>query len=112
MQRPNIYCVFFLLSAHPHTGVPCDEATAPEARGFEVNARLLLQEKQPHPGRPYAGLQCSAYLPDNRDGRKVLQLLDKAFVQQLLFAVTTNADGQDAVTAASVPLKTRADEGP
>ncbi|XP_040022586.2 E3 ubiquitin-protein ligase DTX3L1 isoform X2 [Gasterosteus aculeatus] len=95
--------------------LPRDLPGFPEDHTLHVNFTFpdgIQTEKQPHPGRPYAGLQCSAYLPDNRDGRKVLQLLDKAFVQKLLFAVTTNADGQDAVTAASVPLKTRADEGP
>ncbi|KAL6098181.1 E3 ubiquitin-protein ligase DTX3L1 [Pungitius pungitius] len=71
----------------------------------------IQTEKHPHPGQPYGGLQRSAYLPDNRDGRKVLQLLDKAFMEQLLFTVTTNQDGQDTVAAASIPLKSQPDGG-
>ncbi|KAM7390882.1 hypothetical protein PAMA_008876 [Pampus argenteus] len=71
----------------------------------------IQTEKQPHPGQPYAGLRLCAYLPDNREGRKVLRGLDKAFNQQLLFTVTTNIDGEDMVTTASIPLKTQPDGG-
>lgn len=69
---------------------------------------LLLQEKNPHPGQPYTGLQLSSYLPDNREGRKVLELLEKAFNEQLLFTVVTNKDGEDLVSPAFIPLKTQA----
>ncbi|XP_070784365.1 E3 ubiquitin-protein ligase DTX3L1 [Enoplosus armatus] len=71
----------------------------------------IQTEKHPHPGQPYAGLRLCAYLPDNREGRKVLKLLDKAFDQHLLFCVATNKDGEDMVTTASIPLKTQADGG-
>ncbi|XP_031156017.1 E3 ubiquitin-protein ligase DTX3L1 [Sander lucioperca] len=71
----------------------------------------IQTEKQPHPGHPYAGLRLCAYLPDNREGRRVLKLLEKAFNQQLLFTVATNKDGKDTVTTASVPLKTQPDGG-
>ncbi|XP_040922307.1 E3 ubiquitin-protein ligase DTX3L1 isoform X2 [Toxotes jaculatrix] len=66
--------------------------------------------KHPHPGQPYPGLRLCAYLPDSREGRKVLKLLDKAFNQQLLFAVATSKDGRDLVTP-SIPLKTQPDGG-
>uniref|UniRef100_A0A3B4VEF0 E3 ubiquitin-protein ligase n=2 Tax=Seriola TaxID=8160 RepID=A0A3B4VEF0_SERDU len=62
-----------------------------------------LQEKHPHPGQPYSGLRLCAYLPDSREGRRVLKLLDKAFNHQLLFTVSTNNDGGDVITA-SIPL--------
>ncbi|XP_034415517.1 E3 ubiquitin-protein ligase DTX3L isoform X2 [Cyclopterus lumpus] len=71
----------------------------------------IQTEKHPHPCQPYAGLRLCAYLPDNRDGRSVLKLLEKAFNEQLLFTVTTNKDGEDMVTTASIPLKTQADGG-
>ncbi|XP_029314083.1 E3 ubiquitin-protein ligase DTX3L1 [Cottoperca gobio] len=66
-------------------------------------------EKHPHPGQPYAGLRLCAYLPDSREGRKVLKLLDKAFNMQLLFTVVSNKDGEDTIAAASIPLKTQAE---
>ncbi|XP_044032684.1 E3 ubiquitin-protein ligase DTX3L1 isoform X1 [Siniperca chuatsi] len=71
----------------------------------------MQTEKHPHPGQPYKGLRLCAYLPDNREGRRVLKLLDKAFNQQLLFSVATNKDGKDMVTTASIPLKTQPDGG-
>ncbi|TNN50111.1 E3 ubiquitin-protein ligase DTX3L [Liparis tanakae] len=71
----------------------------------------IQTEKHPHPLRPYSGLRICAYLPDNRDGRAVLKLLEKAFNEQLLFTVATNKDGEDVVTTASIPLKTQPDGG-
>ncbi|KAM3592886.1 uncharacterized protein V6R79_000945 [Siganus canaliculatus] len=69
----------------------------------------IQTEKHPHPGQPYAGLQLCAFLPDNREGRKVLRQLDKAFNHKLLFTVASNKDGKDTVTTALVPLKTQPD---
>ncbi|KAI3355035.1 hypothetical protein L3Q82_017854 [Scortum barcoo] len=71
----------------------------------------IQTKKHPHPGHTYAGLRLCAYLPDNREGRRVLKLLDKAFKQQLLFTVATNKDGEDMVIKASIPLKTQTDAG-
>lgn len=71
----------------------------------------IQTDKHPHPGQPFAGLRLCAYLPDNREGRRVLKLLDKAFHQKLLFTVATNNDGEDVVTTASIPLKTQIDGG-
>lgn len=64
-------------------------------------------ENHPHPGQPFAGLRLCAYLPDNREGRRVLKLMDKAFNQKLLFTIATNKDGEDVVTTTSIPLKTQ-----
>lgn len=72
---------------------------------------LSQQEKHPHPGRPYAGLQFCTYLPDNRDGRQLLKLLEKAFNEQLLFTIATSEDGEDVVTTAFIPLKTQPNGG-
>nr|XP_046226502.1 E3 ubiquitin-protein ligase DTX3L1 isoform X2 [Scatophagus argus]XP_046226503.1 E3 ubiquitin-protein ligase DTX3L1 isoform X2 [Scatophagus argus] len=71
----------------------------------------IQTEKHPHPGQSYAGLRLCAYLPDNREGRKVLKLLDKAFKQQLLFTIATNEDGEDIITPSFIPLKTQPDGG-
>ncbi|CAK6981756.1 E3 ubiquitin-protein ligase DTX3L1 [Scomber scombrus] len=84
----------------------------PDNNTLQINAIFpdgIQTEKHPHPGQPYAGLRLCAYLPDNRDGRKVLRGLEKAFNQQLLFTVATNKNGEDIVTTASIPLKTQPD---
>ncbi|GAA6219488.1 E3 ubiquitin-protein ligase DTX3L-like [Lates japonicus] len=70
----------------------------------------IQTEKHPHPGEPYSGLRLCAYLPDNREGNRVLKLLEKAFNQKILFTVTTNQDGSDVVTS-SIPLKIQPDGG-
>ncbi|KAJ8010412.1 hypothetical protein DPEC_G00074810 [Dallia pectoralis] len=67
--------------------------------------------RHPHPGQPYLGLRTLAYLPDNRDGRRILMLLEKAFKQKLIFTVATNEDGWDTVTWADIPHKTSPDPG-
>ncbi|KAG8009281.1 E3 ubiquitin-protein ligase DTX3L, partial [Nibea albiflora] len=71
----------------------------------------IQTEKHPHPGQSYAGLRLAAYLPDNREGRRVLKLLNKAYQQQLLFTVATNEDGEDMVTTGFIPLKTQPEGG-
>ncbi|XP_028290460.1 E3 ubiquitin-protein ligase DTX3L1 [Gouania willdenowi] len=70
----------------------------------------LQKDKHPHPGKPYPGLQLCAYLPDNNEGNKVLNLLEKAFEQQLLFTIATNENCEDVI-ATSIPLKTQAEGG-
>uniref|UniRef100_A0A8C4HGL3 E3 ubiquitin-protein ligase n=1 Tax=Dicentrarchus labrax TaxID=13489 RepID=A0A8C4HGL3_DICLA len=47
-------------------------------------------EKHPNPGQYYSGIRRTAYLPDNREGREVLQLLRKAFDRRLIFTVGTS----------------------
>ncbi|KAM4606146.1 E3 ubiquitin-protein ligase DTX3L1 [Polymixia lowei] len=84
----------------------------PEDNTLQINYVFtdgIQTEKHPHPGQPFAGLRLWAYLPDNREGRKVLRLLDKAFNQQLLFTIATNQDGEDVITTAAIPLKTQPD---
>lgn len=68
-------------------------------------------DKHPHPGQPFAGQMLLAYLPDNREGRAVLRLLEKAFHQQLLFTIATSKSGEDVITPASIPLKTQPEGG-
>lgn len=69
-----------------------------------------MQDQHPHPGQPYSSLRLCAFLPDNREGQRVLKLLDKAFAHQLLFTISTREDGGDHITA-SVPLKLQPDGG-
>ncbi|XP_037612210.1 E3 ubiquitin-protein ligase DTX3L1 [Sebastes umbrosus] len=84
----------------------------PDDNTLQINYKFpdgIQSEKHPQPGQPYAGLRLCAYLPDNREGRRILKLLEKAFNQQLLFTVATNANGEDTVATASIPLKTQPD---
>ncbi|XP_056155773.1 E3 ubiquitin-protein ligase DTX3L1 [Lampris incognitus] len=86
----------------------------PEDNTLQINYVFpdgIQTEKHPHPGQPYTGLRMWAYLPDNREGRKVLRLLDKTFNLQLLFTVATNENGEDVVATAAIPLKTQPDGG-
>ena len=50
----------------------------------------IQDSEHPNPGRWYDGTQRTAYLPDNREGREVLQLLRKAFDARLVFTVGTS----------------------
>ncbi|XP_038202199.1 E3 ubiquitin-protein ligase DTX3L [Arvicola amphibius] len=56
----------------------------------------IQTDEHPNPGKPYHGTQRTAYLPDNKEGRKVLDLLHKAFKNRLIFTV-----GDSRVSGAS-----------
>ena len=43
--------------------------------------------EHPNPGQRYDGTSRTAYLPDNREGREVLQLLKRAFDARLVFTI-------------------------
>ena len=50
--------------------------------------------EHPNPGQHYRGTSRTAYLPDNCEGREVLQLLRRAFDARLVFTVgTSNTTG-------------------
>ncbi|KFU88408.1 E3 ubiquitin-protein ligase DTX3L, partial [Chaetura pelagica] len=57
----------------------------------------IQTDKHPNPGSPYMETTRVAYLPDNKEGREILQLLRRAFDQKLIFTVgcsrTTGAEG-------------------
>ena len=68
----------------------------------------------PHPGKPYMGTNQTAYLPGNQEGRKVLELLKKAFQQKLTFtigrSITTGKD--NCVIWNGIRHKTSTPRGP
>ncbi|XP_030230246.1 E3 ubiquitin-protein ligase DTX3L isoform X9 [Gadus morhua] len=70
--------------------------------------------RHPNPGRPYHGTQRSAYLPDNREGREVLRLLQRAFDKKLIFTVGTSrtSGSEDQVTWNDIHHKTSIGGGP
>uniref|UniRef100_UPI0037E9525D E3 ubiquitin-protein ligase DTX3L-like n=1 Tax=Semicossyphus pulcher TaxID=241346 RepID=UPI0037E9525D len=47
-------------------------------------------EKHPNPGQRYEGIFREAYLPNNKEGKEVLHLLERAFEQKLTFTVGTS----------------------
>lgn len=64
--------------------------------GYEGCGTIVIQysfgdgiqtKEHPNPGKAYSGTCRVAYLPDNAEGRKVLDLLRKAFDQKLIFTV-------------------------
>eukprot|EP00118_Oscarella_pearsei_P007857 m.39438 g.39438 ORF g.39438 m.39438 type:complete len:746 (+) comp32742_c0_seq1:448-2685(+) len=70
--------------------------------------------EHPTPGKRYQSTTRTAYLPDNTEGRQVLDLLQKAFSQRLTFtigrSVTTGEDG--VVTWNDLHHKTSTQGGP
>uniref|UniRef100_A0A8C5LI48 E3 ubiquitin-protein ligase n=1 Tax=Jaculus jaculus TaxID=51337 RepID=A0A8C5LI48_JACJA len=47
----------------------------------------IQTDQHPNPGKRYQGTDRTAFLPNNEEGRKVLDLLQKAFRQKLIFTV-------------------------
>ena len=68
----------------------------------------------PNPGKRYSGTTRHGYLPDNREGQKVLKLLRKAFDQKLTFTIgrssTTGVD--NVITWNDIHHKTSITGGP
>ncbi|KAK9410547.1 E3 ubiquitin-protein ligase DTX3L [Crotalus adamanteus] len=56
----------------------------------------IQTERHPHPGKAFVGTFRKAYLPDNKEGREILKLLQRAFNQGLIFTV-----GQSRTTGAT-----------
>uniref|UniRef100_A0A915AI04 E3 ubiquitin-protein ligase n=1 Tax=Parascaris univalens TaxID=6257 RepID=A0A915AI04_PARUN len=57
---------------------------------FEIVYKIpsgIQTHEHPHPGRPYHGTLRFAYLPDNREGRKVLEMFRIAFRSRLMFTI-------------------------
>ena len=50
----------------------------------------LQGPEHPNPGRYYDGTSRTAYLPDNHEGREVLQLLRRAFDARVVFTIGTS----------------------
>jgi len=61
-----------------------------------------------NPGSSYSGTTRTAYLPNNKDGRKLLARLKHAWAHGLVFTIgTSQTTGQnDAITWSSIPHKT------
>ncbi|XP_040290600.1 uncharacterized protein LOC121003095 isoform X1 [Bufo bufo] len=64
----------------------------------------------PKPGCQYKGGKFEAFLPDNREGNKLLTLLQRALQEGLIFHIRTSETG-DKVTWYKIPHKTSPDGG-
>ncbi|XP_052425156.1 E3 ubiquitin-protein ligase DTX3L [Carassius gibelio] len=74
----------------------------------------IQMKKHPNPGQYFPGARRHAYLPDNREGREVLSLLQRAFDQKLIFTVGTSTTSglKNAVTWNDIHHKTNTHGGP
>ncbi|KAH1184502.1 hypothetical protein KIL84_012443 [Mauremys mutica] len=74
----------------------------------------IQTKNHPNPGRPYSGTSRTAYLPDNKEGREILQLLKRAFDQRLIFTVgqSRTSGANDVITWNDIHHKTSMHGGP
>ena len=75
---------------------------------------ILFQEEHPNPGKRYSGTERQAFLPNNHEGRKVLNLLDQAFKARLTFTIGTSVTSgrSNTVTWNDIHHKTNPYGGP
>ena len=71
-------------------------------------------QEHPNPGKRYHGTTCTAYLPNNAEGREVLQLLRRAFKARLIFTIGTSRTSglSNAVIWNGIHHKTTTSGGP
>ena len=74
----------------------------------------IQDERHPHPGVPYQGTVRRAFLPDNQEGRHVLNLLRKAFELRQIFTVgeSRTSGAKNVVTWNDIHHKTWYAGGP
>ncbi|KAK2493460.1 hypothetical protein MC885_011874 [Smutsia gigantea] len=74
----------------------------------------IQTEEHPNPGKSYPGIQRTAYLPDNEEGKEVLRLLHRAFEQKLIFTVGDSRvlGLSDVITWNDIHHKTSRQGGP
>uniref|UniRef100_A0A8C8ST64 E3 ubiquitin-protein ligase n=1 Tax=Pelusios castaneus TaxID=367368 RepID=A0A8C8ST64_9SAUR len=74
----------------------------------------VQNKSHPNPGTPYHGTSRTAYLPDNKEGREILQLLKRAFNQKLIFTVgqSRTSGANDVITWNDIHHKTNINGGP
>ncbi|KGL95140.1 E3 ubiquitin-protein ligase DTX3L, partial [Charadrius vociferus] len=74
----------------------------------------IQTNNHPNPGKPYCSTSRTAYLPDNKEGREILQLLRRAFNQKLIFTVgqSRTTGVRDVITWNDIHHKTSIAGGP
>uniref|UniRef100_A0A8C2J8M5 E3 ubiquitin-protein ligase n=1 Tax=Cyprinus carpio TaxID=7962 RepID=A0A8C2J8M5_CYPCA len=81
---------------------------------YDIPSGIQMKKKHPNPGEHFLGARHRAYLPDNRKGKEVLALLQRAFDQKLIFTVgtLTTSGIKNAVTWNDIHHKTNIHGGP
>ncbi|XP_037998364.1 E3 ubiquitin-protein ligase DTX3L [Motacilla alba alba] len=74
----------------------------------------IQTSSHPNPGQPYGPSHRRAFLPDNEEGREILQLLERAFHQKLIFTVgqSHTTGEQNVITWNDIHHKTALEGGP
>ncbi|NWT92286.1 DTX3L ligase, partial [Urocynchramus pylzowi] len=74
----------------------------------------IQTSSHPNPGQRYRPAHRTAYLPDNEEGREILQLLKRAFSQKLIFTVgqSHTTGEQNVITWNDIHHKTAMEGGP
>ena len=69
---------------------------------------FCLKQGHPNPGKRYKGTKRVAYLPDNKEGKEIYELLLKAFNAKLTFTIgrSTTTGQEDVVTWNDIHHKT------
>ncbi|KAM6959424.1 E3 ubiquitin-protein ligase DTX3L [Aplochiton taeniatus] len=91
--------------------------------GYEKVGRIVIHyhipsgiqtEEHPSPGQRYEGASRMAYLPDSKQGRRVLELLKRAFDQRLIFTIgqSSTTGRSNVVTWNDIHHKTSSHGGP
>ncbi|NXM11950.1 DTX3L ligase, partial [Ploceus nigricollis] len=102
MSARTIYCS---LPGYPN----CDTIQIE----YDMNGGIQTSS-HPNPGRRYRPAYRRAYLPDNEEGREILQLLRRAFNQKLIFTVgQSHTTGEhNVITWNDIHHKTAMEGGP
>ncbi|NXU15687.1 DTX3L ligase, partial [Pardalotus punctatus] len=74
----------------------------------------IQTSSHPNPGQPYGSTHRRAFLPDNKEGQEILQLLRRAFNQKLIFTVgqSCTTGEQNVITWNDIHHKTATHGGP
>ncbi|CAF4728745.1 unnamed protein product, partial [Rotaria sp. Silwood2] len=90
---------------------PIEQCSPNEAPTFEITYTIpsgIQGPLNPCPGQPYTGTVRKAYLPNNSEGKYVLQLLRRAFEDQHVFTIgkSTTTGTDNVVTWNDIHHKT------
>ena len=103
----SVQRLMFTLPGYEHTST----------RTIQISYHIpsgIQSARHPQPGKAFHGATRLAYLPDTIEGRRVLELLQRAFDNKLVFTVgqsrTTGLDS--VVTWNDIHHKTHVDGGP
>lgn len=111
-QPPNGTMTVNYLST-PLSGFPRDNRQPTIEIVYEIRSGTQ-GPLNPHPGQPFIGTIRRAYLPNNAEGKEILELLRRAFNDQYLFTVgKSSTTGQEnVVTWNDIHHKTSLTGGP